>query len=197
MPIITTFLPNAYFSLSFDFRMSPLTQCSKVVDASDAACCVQSSWRNIDRLLRELPDGDDRAENQDRTNCHFDDVAALFFRANQKRVGGLLVLIFWLICCACLFFHDTTFQRHVNGRDDNDHQISATYGVRKVRHFRARSRGRVCDVDFIRFGEGFRFLSCVGCITRRNSRRNSGSPDPAIQRRNRVNRGQAVTFIDD
>jgi hypothetical protein len=43
-----------------------------------------------------------------------------------------------LICRACLFFHDTTFRRHVTGRDDNDHQISATYRVGKVRHFRAR-----------------------------------------------------------
>src|SRR5438105_4960218 len=79
MPIITTFLPSGYFCLSFDFRMSHLTQRPKVVDASDAASCVQSGWRNIDRLLRELPDGDDRAENQDRTNCHLDHVTALFF----------------------------------------------------------------------------------------------------------------------
>jgi hypothetical protein len=35
-------------------------------------------------------------------------------------------LIFQLICRACLFFHDTTFRRRANGRDDNDHQISAT-----------------------------------------------------------------------
>src|SRR5713101_9890244 len=94
MPIITTFLPSGYFSLSFDFRMSHLTHCPKVVDASDAASCVESNWRNVDRLLRELPDGDDRAENQDRINCHLDDVAALFFGANQKRVSGLFVLIF-------------------------------------------------------------------------------------------------------
>jgi hypothetical protein len=123
--------------------MSHLTHCPKVVDASDAASCVQSSCRNVDWLPRELPDGDDRAENQDRTNCHLDDVAALFFRANQKRVSGFVVLIFQLICCACLFFHDATFRRRANGRDDNDHQISATYGIRKVRHFRARLGPRV------------------------------------------------------
>src|SRR6266480_1680029 len=122
MAIITTFLPSGYFSLSFDFRMSHLTQCPKVVDASDAASCVQSNWWNIDGLLRELPDGDDRAENQDRINCHLDDVTALFFRANQKRISGLFMLIFQLICRACLFFHDTTLRRHVTGRDDNDHQ---------------------------------------------------------------------------
>src|SRR5260370_13843806 len=105
MPIITTFLPSGYFSLSFDFRMSHLTQGPQVVDASDAASCVQSSWRNIDGLMRELPDSDDRAENQDRINCHLDDVAALFLRANQKRVSGLVVLPFSFICRASLFFH--------------------------------------------------------------------------------------------
>src|SRR5438034_11577082 len=93
MPIITTFLPSGYFSLSFDFRMSHLTQCPKVVDASDAASCVQSSCRNVDRLLRELPDGNDGAENQDRINCHLDDVAALVFRENQKRAGGLVLIL--------------------------------------------------------------------------------------------------------
>src|SRR5437870_7293605 len=92
MPIITTFLPSSYFSLSFDFRMSHLTHSLKVVDASDAACSFQSSCRNVDRLLRELPDGDDRAENQARINYHLDYVAALFFRANQKPVSGLFVL---------------------------------------------------------------------------------------------------------
>ena len=158
MPIITTFLPNAYFSLSFDFRMSPLTQCSKVVDASDAACCVQSSRRNIDRLLRELPDGDDRTENQDRTNCHLDDVAALFFRANQKRVGGFFVLIFWLICRACLFFHDPTLLSRTVGRDDNDHQISAMPISGKVKHSCGRSCACACDVDLICFGKGFVFI---------------------------------------
>jgi hypothetical protein len=126
MPIITTFLPSGYFSLSFDFRRSHLTQWPKALDASEAASCVQSNWRNVDRLLRELPDRDGRAENQDRTNCHFDDVAALFFRANQKRVGGFFMLIFWLICRACLFFHDSTLSSRAIGRDDNDHQISAT-----------------------------------------------------------------------
>jgi hypothetical protein len=35
-------------------------------------------------------------------------------------------LIFWLICRACLFFHDPTLLRLAVGRHDNDHQISAT-----------------------------------------------------------------------
>jgi len=94
MPIITTFLPSGYFSLSSDFRMPNLPQRLKFVGASDAASNVQSSCWNAECLLRELPDRDDRAENQDRMNRHLDDVAALFFRANQKRVSGLFMLIF-------------------------------------------------------------------------------------------------------
>ena len=157
MPIITTFLPRGYISLSFDFRTSHLTQCPKVVDASDAARSFQSSCRNVDWLLRELPDGDDRAENQDRTNCHFDDVAALFFRANQKCVDGFVVLIFQLVCRASLFFHDTTLLDRGTGSNDNYHQISA-------KPVSGRSEIFVCDhvlafvmLIFIRCGEGFRF----------------------------------------
>src|SRR4029077_14772147 len=112
MPIITTFLPIGYFSLSSDFKMSHLPLCPKVVDASDAAFCVESSRRNIDRLACELPDRDQRAENQKWIDCHFERVAALFLRANQKRVGGLFGLIFQLSCRACLFFHDPIFRRH-------------------------------------------------------------------------------------
>src|SRR6266481_2967914 len=111
MPIITTFLPSGYFSLSFDFRMSHLTHCPKVVDASDAASWVQSSWRNIDWLPCEVPDRHDRAENQDRINCHLDDVAALFLRANQKRVSGL----FTLICRVCLCIHDSNLVEQGTG----------------------------------------------------------------------------------
>src|SRR5205814_5684746 len=125
MPIITTFLPSGYFPLSFDFRMSRLTQCRKVGDASDAVYGVQSSRRNIDRLLRELPDGDDRTENQDRVNCHLDDVAALFFRANQERVSRF-VLVLWLICPACLFFHGTESLEVAIVSNDIYHRISAT-----------------------------------------------------------------------
>src|SRR5205085_3625537 len=49
-----------YFSLSFDFRMSSLAQCLKFLDTNDTVSSVQSSWRNIDRLPRELPDRDER-----------------------------------------------------------------------------------------------------------------------------------------
>ena len=62
--------------------------------AGDAECCLRTHGWQVYRLEYELPDGDNRAENQDWTNCHFDDVAALFFRANEKRVGGFVVLIF-------------------------------------------------------------------------------------------------------
>ena len=103
MPIITIFLPTGYFSLSFDFRMPNLPQCLKFVDASDAAASVQPSRRNIDRLQCELPYRDQRAENQKWIDCHFERVAALFLRANQKRVSGL----FTLICRVCLCIHDS------------------------------------------------------------------------------------------
>jgi hypothetical protein len=46
--------------------MSNLTQRLKFVDASDAADCVQSGGWNADCLLGELPDRDDRTENQER-----------------------------------------------------------------------------------------------------------------------------------
>src|SRR6266446_5526279 len=104
MPIITIFLPNGYSSLSFDFRMSHLRQGLKFVDASDAAFCVESSWRNIDRLPCELPDRDQRAENQKWIDCHLERVAALFLRTNQKRISGL----FALVCRVCLCIHDGT-----------------------------------------------------------------------------------------
>ena len=111
MPIITIFLPTGYFSLSFDFRMPNLPQRPKFVGASDAASSVQSSCWNGECLLRELPDRDDRAENQDRINCHLDEVAALFFRANQKRVSGL----FTLICRVCLCIHDSNLVEQRTG----------------------------------------------------------------------------------
>jgi hypothetical protein len=93
------------------------------------------------------------------------------------------VLIFQLVCRACLFFHDTTLLDRGTGSNDNYHQISA-------KPVSGRSEIFVCDhvlafvmLIFIAFGR-LSFLSCVPSITRRNSRRNSGSPDPAIQRRN-------------
>src|SRR5437667_7028521 len=103
MPIITIFLPTGYFSLSFDFRMSNFPECLRSVDARDGAGCIQSGCWDGDSLLRELPDRDNRAENQKWIDCHFERVAALFLRANQKRVSGL----FTLICRVCLCIHDS------------------------------------------------------------------------------------------
>ena len=112
MPIITTFLPRGYFSLSFDFRMSHLMQCPKVVHASDAAPSFQASCRNVDRLLGELPDRDERAQNQAWIHYELERIATLFFGANQKGVSGLL-LVLRLIYCVRLFIHDTNFTRQV------------------------------------------------------------------------------------
>ena len=156
MTIITTFLPRCYFSLSFDFRMSHLTQRPNVVDASDAVRSFQSGCRDVDRLLRELPDGDDRAKNQDRTNCYYDDVAPLFFRANQKRIGGF-VLVLWLIRRVCSFIHDTTLLSLKAGSNDIYHQISATaVSGRSDIFMRDRVLAFVMWI-FIRLREGLRF----------------------------------------
>ena len=151
MPIITIFLPTGYFSLSFDFRMPNLPQCLKFVDASDAAASVQPSRRNIDRLQCELPHRDQRAENQKWIDCHFERVAALFLRANQKRVSGL----FTLICGVCLCIHDATFERHLTGCDDNGHQISASLsrtGVSRL-HRNGRRRFEFADPNAGNFAE--------------------------------------------
>ncbi len=132
MPIITIFLPTGYSSLSFDFRMPSLPQRLKFVDASDAAFSVESSRRNIDRLACELPDRDQRAENQKWIDCHLERVAALFLRANQKRVSGL----FTLICRVCLCIHDGTVAEQGTG---------AMTMVIKFRPVRARHRTSPSD----------------------------------------------------
>src|ERR1700737_4223618 len=49
---------------------------------------LSGSCRNVDRLLRKLPDCDDRAQNAEKINHHFERAATLLFRANQKRVCG-------------------------------------------------------------------------------------------------------------
>jgi hypothetical protein len=82
-----------------------------------------------------------------------------------------------------LFFHDTTLLSRRTGSNDNYHHIAATPISGKVRHFRVRLRTRVCDVDLYPLRRRLSFLSCMRSITRRNSRRNSGSSDPAIQKR--------------
>jgi hypothetical protein len=48
------------------------------------------------------------------------------------------------------------------GSNDIYHQISATPVSEKVKHSRGRSCACACDVDLIRFGEGFVFyLVCA------------------------------------
>ena len=66
---------------------------------------IESRRRNVYRLLRQLPDRDERAQAQERVDYYLEQVAALFFRANQKRVSGF-VLFVWLSCRVCSFIHD-------------------------------------------------------------------------------------------
>jgi hypothetical protein len=63
-------------------------------------------------LLGELPDRDERAQNQAWIHYELERVATLFFGANQKGVSGLL-LVLRLIYRVRLFIHDTNFTRQV------------------------------------------------------------------------------------
>jgi ribosomal protein L31E len=63
-------------------------------------------------LLRELPDRDERAQNQAWIHYELERIATLFFGANQKGVSGLL-LVLRLIYRVRLFIHDTNFTRQV------------------------------------------------------------------------------------
>jgi hypothetical protein len=56
----------------------------------------QAINRKAARLLDKLPDPDNRAQNAHRINRSFQQVPALFFRANQERVSSLTVHR-WLI----------------------------------------------------------------------------------------------------
>jgi hypothetical protein len=141
MTTIIIFLPiSGLLFSSFDLRMSSFTQRLNLVYADNAGCSFQSSCRNVDRLLRELPDRDDRSENQERVECRLDQIASFFFRTYQKRVSRFLVFVFWLAGVDCLFFHDRSFCGKAIGRDDNDHQISAklaSHGFRRRNSTRA------------------------------------------------------------
>src|SRR5437660_5568716 len=70
------------------------------------------SCRNVDRVLRELPDRDERAQNQAWIHYELEGIATLFFGANQKGVSGLL-LVLRLICRVRLFIHAINFTRQV------------------------------------------------------------------------------------
>src|SRR5260370_40132880 len=64
--------------------MSHFTHRLNLVYEDDAGCSFQSSCRNVDWLLRELPDRDDRPDNQERVECHLDQIASFLFRTYQK-----------------------------------------------------------------------------------------------------------------
>ena len=63
-------------------------------------------------MLRELPDRDERAQNQAWIHYEFEGIATFFFGANQKGVSGLL-LVLRLIYRVCFFVHATNFTRQV------------------------------------------------------------------------------------
>jgi hypothetical protein len=63
-------------------------------------------------VLRELPDRDERAQNQAWIHYELERIATFFFGANQKGVSGLLVVL-RLICRVRLFIHALNFTRQV------------------------------------------------------------------------------------
>jgi len=63
-------------------------------------------------VLRELPDRDERAQNQAWIHYELERIPTFFFGANQKGVSGLLVVL-RLISRVRLFIHDTNFTRQV------------------------------------------------------------------------------------
>ncbi len=63
-------------------------------------------------MLGELPDRDERAQNQAWIHYELEGIATFFFGANQKGVSGLL-LVLRLICRVRLFIHDTNFTTQV------------------------------------------------------------------------------------
>lgn len=63
-------------------------------------------------MLRELPDRDERAQNQAWIHYELECIATFFFGANKKGVSGLLLVV-RLICRVGLFIHDTNFTTQV------------------------------------------------------------------------------------
>jgi hypothetical protein len=71
-------------------------------------------------------------------------------------------LVLWLICRACLFFHDTTLLNLKTGSNDIYHQISATPVSEKVTSFAHEHMLAFVMSISIRFDESFRFyLVCA------------------------------------
>ena len=63
-------------------------------------------------MLGELPDRDERAQNQAWIHYELERIATFFFGANQKGVSGLLVVL-RLICRVRFFIHATNFTRQL------------------------------------------------------------------------------------
>ena len=78
--------------------------------AGDAECCLRTYRWQVHSLEHELPDGDDRAYDQEWIDQHLQQVATSFFRAHQKRVGRFM-LVFWFIDFVCYCFHAANFKR--------------------------------------------------------------------------------------
>jgi hypothetical protein len=54
---------------------------------------LQAVRRNFDRMLRELPDCEGRAQNEERVKHCFEKAAAFLFRANQESIRGFELCI--------------------------------------------------------------------------------------------------------
>ena len=63
-------------------------------------------------MLGELPDREERAQNQAWIYCELEGIATFFFGVNQKGVSGFLVVL-RLICRVRLFIHAINFTRQV------------------------------------------------------------------------------------
>ena len=63
-------------------------------------------------MLRELPDRDERTQNQAGIYCELECIATFLFGANQKGVSGLL-LVLRLIYRVRLFIHEPNFTKWV------------------------------------------------------------------------------------
>jgi hypothetical protein len=56
-------------------------------------CVAESRRRNFHRLLRELPERDDHAENEKRIKNGFEQTASFLFGAHEKGVGGFVLAV--------------------------------------------------------------------------------------------------------
>ena len=63
-------------------------------------------------MVRELPDRDERAQNQAWIHYELEGIATFFLGANQKGINGLLLVV-RLIYRVRLFIHDANFTRQV------------------------------------------------------------------------------------